>query len=627
LRCRRCRRRGVEGQLGRRRVGRKGAHGVDAAHGQRVQALAQRGFQGRLPAGLDVQAGPQAGQAVQPVLRQPGLQLAFGLHLLLQRAQGLQPGADVAVLAALGIGRLLGRAALVFQRGHLGLQVLQAGVGHGMGLVGLGALGAQRLQPGQVGRGQAAALGVQALAAGAQGLALLVNAAALGRQHLDLLLHRIDLLALRVGAALGGAHRVFDIRQPHRLLFGLGGQDLGLLVGRGDLLGDGLQLGLGVVAALLPLAGLGLQVRQALLHPLAAVDHIADALFQPADLQRRLGQVTLGQMQLVAGGVVLLAHRLQRGFHMAQLGQARFQRIGGGADGLGHAGFFRRGVALLQEPQLVQLGGAGFLQGVVLRGHLGLLLQLVEVGVQLAQDVVDAGQVLARVTQAQLGLAAALLVLADAGGFFQEQPQFFRPRFDDAADGALADDGVGPRAQAGAQEHVLHVAPAHRLVVDEVAAGAVTRQHALDGDLGKLAPGSAGAGVFIAEHQLHAGAAGRLALAAAVEDDVLHALATQLAGLAFAQHPAHRVHDVGLAAAVGADHAHPLAGQLEGGGFGEGLEARELDLVQAHALLVCPGTAAGALHLPQVFDLYGFIAVPPGRQRGWMIPSRPLRKP
>ena len=41
--------------------------------------------------------------------------------------------------------------------------------------------------------------------------------------------------------------------------------------------------------------------------------------------------------------------------------------------------------------------------------------------------------------------------------------------------------------------------------------------------------------------------------------------------------------DVGLAAAIGADHTHPLARQLEGGGFSEGLEARELDLVQAHA--------------------------------------------
>jgi hypothetical protein len=61
---------------------------------------------------------------------------------------------------------------------------------------------------------------------------------------------------------------------------------------------------------------------------------------------------------------------------------------------------------------------------VVLRRDLGLLLQLVEVGVQLAQDVLDPRQVLARVVQPVLGLAAALLVLGDARGLFQEQAQF-----------------------------------------------------------------------------------------------------------------------------------------------------------------------------------------------------------
>jgi hypothetical protein len=126
--------------------------------------------------------------------------------------------------------------------------------------------------------------------------------------------------------------------------------------------------------------------------------------------------------------------------------------------------------------------------------------------VELAQDVFDAGQVLARVGQAVFGLAAALLVLGDAGRFFEEQAQLLGAAFDDAADGALADDGVGARAQAGAQEHVLHVAPAHRLVVDVVAAGAVARQHALDGDLGELAPLAAGAVVGVVEHQLHASA-------------------------------------------------------------------------------------------------------------------------
>ena len=37
-------------------------------------------------------------------------------------------------------------------------------------------------------------------------------------------------------------------------------------------------------------------------------------------------------------------------------------------------------------------------------------------------------------------------------------------------------------------EHILNIAPTHRLVVDEIAAGAVAREHALDRDLGKLVP-------------------------------------------------------------------------------------------------------------------------------------------
>jgi hypothetical protein len=61
--------------------------------------------------------------------------------------------------------------------------------------------------------------------------------------------------------------------------------------------------------------------------------------------------------------------------------------------------------------------------GPVALGHLGLLFQLFEVAAQLAQDVFHPGEVLARVVQAVFGLAAALLVFGDAGGFFEEQAQ------------------------------------------------------------------------------------------------------------------------------------------------------------------------------------------------------------
>ena len=411
---------------------------------------------------------------------------------------------------------------------------------------------------------------------------LLVQAALLGGQHLDLLLHLHHLLALGIGLVLGGAQRVFEVRQALALLFQLRGQHFGLLFGIHAAGGQVLHLGFGIVLALRPLGDLLGQLLHALLDALAALDHVADLGLQLAHLGRGFVQPPLGLVDLVAGLVVRLAHGFQVGLDVADFRHAAFQLVDGLQAFLADLGQIALGVLLFQEPQLVLLERHAGLQRVVLGRHHGLLFQLVEVGVQLAQDVLDARQVLARVAQAVFGLAAALLVLGHAGRLFQEQAQLLGPRLDDAADGALADDGVGARAQAGAQEHVLHITAAHRLVVDEVTAVAIAREHALDGDFRELAPLAARAVVAVVEHQLHAGAAGRLAVRRAVEDHVLHALAAQLAGLALPQHPAHGIHDVGLSATVGADHADQLARQQEVGGFGEGLEAGELDRIKAH---------------------------------------------
>ena len=218
----------------------------------------------------------------------------------------------------------------------------------------------------------------------------------------------------------------------------------------------------------------------------------------------------------------------------------------------------------------------------VAAGDLGLLLELVEVAVQLAQDVVDAVQVLPRVLQARLGLAPALLVFRDARGLFEEQTQLLGLALDDPRDHALADDRVGARPKAGAEEHILDVAPAHRLAVDVIAARAVARQHALDGDLGEAVPRPAGTRLAVVERELDAGASRGLSQARAVEDHVLHRLAAQLARLALAEHPAHGVDDVRLAAAIRADDADELPGELKMGRFDERLEAREPDRVKTH---------------------------------------------
>ena len=128
----------------------------------------------------------------------------------------------------------------------------------------------------------------------------------------------------------------------------------------------------------------------------------------------------------------------------------------------------------------MQTARSSVLQRLVFLRHFGLHLQFFEVGVELTQNVFYADQVLACVGQAVFGLAPALLVFAHASGFFEEQAQLFGPAFDDAGNGSLPDDGVGARPQTRSQEHVLHVAAAHRLAVDVVAAAAFARQHALD---------------------------------------------------------------------------------------------------------------------------------------------------
>ena len=272
-------------------------------------------------------------------------------------------------------------------------------------------------------------------------------------------------------------------------------------------------------------------------------------------------------MHAIAGSVVGLAQCFEFTFDMSQLGQPRFQRGGGLQGSSADTGLFVRGVAVFQEPQLVQLQSAFFLQLAVLQCHGRLALEFVKIGVEFAQDVVHTCEVLSRVFESCFCFTTAFFVLRNTRCFFQEQTQLFRARFNDPADRPLADDGVGAWAQTGAQEHVLHIAPAHDLVVDEVAGAALSREHTLDGNFSKLVPWPASPRKAVVEDKFNTRTTRWFAKTRAVEDDVLHRLATQLASSAFTQNPAHSVDDVGLAATVGANHAHALPRQLEGGGF------------------------------------------------------------
>ena len=183
-------------------------------------------------------------------------------------------------------------------------------------------------------------------------------------------------------------------------------------------------------------------------------------------------------------------------------------------------------VALLQ-PQQVLPAPELSVQFAVLARDFGLGVQTANLPFQFVADVVDAGQILAGIFQAILGFPPPVLVLGNAGGFFQEETQVLRLGFDNARDHSLADDGIGPRAQASTEEEVNDVAPAHVQVVDVVIRVAIPVEHALDGDLGVLRPLPRDAALSVVEEQFNAGAADFLAPARAFEDDVLDGFAAK----------------------------------------------------------------------------------------------------
>src|SRR5690606_16190161 len=141
--------------------------------------------------------------------------------------------------------------------------------------------------------------------------------------------------------------------------------------------------------------------------------------------------------------------------------------------------------------------------------------------------------------------------------------------------------------QPGSKEDVVDVATPHLLVVDVVAARAIARQDPAHGYFSVLAPLADGASRLVVEHQFHGRASCRLAVARAIEDDVLHGLAAQLGCSSFSKHPAYSVDDVRVAAAIGTYDTDQLTGHLDRGRIHKRLESSKFDLGEPHRNWVC----------------------------------------
>jgi hypothetical protein len=119
---------GVERQLGGRRIRKERLDPVEVRHFQRGELLAQHRFERVFPARLDMYLLPETRQLGQPMALQPRLNLAVGLHVLLQLSQRGETGFQRSDRRGLALHALLRGAAFAVQARHRLLAVHQHGL-------------------------------------------------------------------------------------------------------------------------------------------------------------------------------------------------------------------------------------------------------------------------------------------------------------------------------------------------------------------------------------------------------------------------------------------------------------------------------------------------------------------
>ena len=213
----------------------------------------------------------------------------------------------------------------------------------------------------------------------------------------------------------------------------------------------------------------------------------------------------------------------------------------------------------------------------------------------LLQDIVDAVEIPSGVFELQLRQPLPRFELGDPGGLFHERAPVNRSRAQDLPDAPLLDDRVVIRAEPRAHEKIVNVAQANRLAVQQVTALPAAKQLAGDRDLARpraprerrpvaVAPAVERrfeAGVGIEQRQRHRRQSGRLAVARAIENHVVHAPAAQRLRRLLAEHPTDCVADIRFAAAVWPDHRrNAVAGEAQLLAVAERFEAEQLDFFE-----------------------------------------------
>ena len=138
-----------------------------------------------------------------------------------------------------------------------------------------------------------------------------------------------------------------------------------------------------------------------------------------------------------------------------------------------------------------------------------LTLEAVDLGVDLLQDVLEAGEIVLGALEPELGLVPARVEARDARGLLQDQPARLGLGGNDLADLALAHQRGRARSRRSVGEQKLHVARTHLLAVDAVGRTLVALDAPRDLDALGIVEGRGRAAVGIVEHEPDLGVVAR----------------------------------------------------------------------------------------------------------------------
>ena len=307
---------------------------------------------------------------------------------------------------------------------------------------------------------------------------------------------------------------------------------------------------------LLPLAGhVGRKLRQA---PIELGDALLGALLLAIEQLARIGK----PLQAGGGTRLRLAHR-------GQLGGA----VGLDAGGLGLlAGAF----SLLAHGEIVRMRrfrhlGIGFHPAQMEQHGLGLahpggdlaiadrltrlLFQAVDLAGELADHVLDAGEIGLGGLQPQLGFMAAGVQACDARGILQHAAALLGLGLDDLADLALVHQRRRARAGRGIRKQDLDIARAHVSAVDAVHRTCLALDAARDFQDLAVVHRRRRSAIGVVDRHDDFGMVARRTVAGTGEDHGIHVGGAQRLVRGLPHRPAQRLDQVGFAAAVRTDDA------------------------------------------------------------------------